>query len=232
MGKISISDVVKHLATSFFYFILGCSFGTFTGFLLFFWNKTIYQKIIDLFIKRITFGIEYLGSYKLWFILNNLFVVLLMIISVLLIMSMVFRKRRPTKFLKRFQGVEENRPKVTLFSLYIIPIGALIINGFLITLLLVYTLLNLGFQEFQTLFIFLLPHGINEILGLLFSSALGLAYLEVLKPYILSKQWEEAKKIGKQLLLSKTTLIVVIFVAILIIFGGFLEGSLATLIQK
>jgi hypothetical protein len=203
----------------------------FAGFLLFFSNKILYQKIINLFIKRTTFGVQYLGSYKLWFILNNLVVTFLMITAVLLIMTIVLRKRRPTKFLKRFGRIEERRPKMTLLSLYMIPVGTLLINGFLITLLLIYTLLNFGFQKFETLFLFLLPHGVNEILALLFSSSLGLAYLEVLKPYILSRQWEEAKKIGKQLLLSKTTLMVAVWIALLIIFSGFIEGGLAALIQ-
>lgn len=231
MKEISVADVIKYLSVSFFYFILGCSFGMFTGFLLFFFNKTLLQKIIDIFIKRITFGAQYVGSYKLWFILNNLFVVLLMVVAVLLVMTVVLRRRRPIKFFKRFARVEENRPKVTLFSLYMIPIGAMMINGFLVTLLLIYTLMNFGYQNFETLFLFLLPHGISEILGLLFSSALALAYLEVLKPYILNRQWEKAKKIGKQLLLSKTTAMVVFLIILLIIFSGFIEGNLTVLSQ-
>jgi uncharacterized membrane protein SpoIIM required for sporulation len=113
-----------------------------------------------------------------------------------------------------------------------IPLGALLINGFLVALLLAYTMLNFGFQNFEGLSLILLPHGINEILGLLFSSALGLSYLEVLKPYILSKRWDEAKKIGGQLLFSRTTAIVAVWIIILIIFSGFLEGSFAVLLKS
>ena len=231
-NKISIAAVIKHLAISFFYFVAGCSFGVFAGFILFFSNKVLFQQIIDLFLKRITFGVQYLGSYKIWFILDNLVVIFLMITGILLMMTMFLRKRRPIKiFNRRFRRMQE-RPKITLFSLYMIPIGALFINGFLISLLLAYTLLNFGFQNFEGLSLILLPHGINEILGLLFSSALGLSYLEVLKPYILSKRWDEAKKIGRQLLFSKTTAIVVVWIVMLIIFSGFLEGSFAVLLKS
>jgi uncharacterized membrane protein SpoIIM required for sporulation len=97
---------------------------------------------------------------------------------------------------------------------------------------LIYALLSVGFQYFKTLFLLLLPHGINEVFGLMLASSLGLAYLKVLKPYILKKQWKEAKKIGKQMLMSKTTLVIVILIALLIIFSGLLEGSLATVIQN
>jgi len=231
ISKISIQDVIRHLAISFFYFVVGCSFGVFIGFVLFFSNKVLFQQVIDLFLKRITFGIQYFGNYKLWFILNNLVVIFLMITGILLMMTMFLRKRKSIKiFNTRFRRIQE-RPEITLFSLYMIPLGALFINGFLVSLLLAYTLLNFGFQKFEGLFLILLPHGINEILGLLFSSALGLSYLEVLKSYILNRRWDEAKKIGKRLLLSKTTVLVVIWIIILIIFSGFLEGSFATLLQ-
>lgn len=232
ISEISIQDVIKQLAVSFFYLSAGLSVGVFAGFILFFSDKVLFQQIINLFLKRTTFGVQYLGSYKLWFIANNLVVIFLMITGVLLMMKMFLRKRRPVKIFNRFKFRRmEERPKVTLFSLYMIPVGALVINGFLLSLLLAYTLLNFGFQKFEGLFLILLPHGINEILGLLFSSALGLAYLEVLKPYILNKKWDEAKKIGKQLLLSKTTATVAVWIIILIIFSGFLEGSFATLLQ-
>lgn len=230
MEKISISDVIKNLRITFLYFITGCLAGVLIGFLLFFVDKTLLKKIIDLFTRRITFGLQYIGSYKVWFILNNLVVMLLMIASVIFMVTLFFRKREPIKLFKRFRRIEE-KPKVTLFSLYIIPIGALLINGFLVSMLLIYVLMNFGFQNFKTLFLLMLPHGINEVLGLMLSSSLGLAYLKVLKPYILKKQWKDVRKIGKQLLLSRTTLIIAIWIVLLIIFSGFLEGSLATVVQ-
>jgi hypothetical protein len=231
MKEISVLDVIKNLKISFFYLVVGCFLGLIFGFFLFFVNKPIYQQIIALFIKRTTFGVEYLGSYKLWFILNNLIVTFLIVASALLITTIVFSEKRMSKFFRRFERAEKSRPKMILFSLYIIPIGSLITNGFPITLLLVYTLLNFGFQEFEKIFLFLIPHGMCEILGLLFSSALVLTYLKVLKPYILTKKWEEVKKISKKLLFSKTTVIFILLITLLIVFSGLIEGSLVTLIQ-
>lgn len=232
MEKISISDVVKYMSLSFFYFILGCSFGMFSGYLLFFFNKTLYQQIINLFVRRLTFGIQYVGNYKIWFILNNLVVILLLISSILIMTNVIFRKRRTIKFFTRFENIEKHRPRMMLFSLYMIPIGVLIINGFLISLLLIYTLLNFGFQRFQIFFLLLLPNGINEILALVLSSSLVLVYLKILKPYILNKRWKEAKKVARQLLTSNTTMFMLALIVLLIIFSGFVEGSLMALIGK
>lgn len=231
MKEVSVADVIKNLGISFFYFAIGIFAGTLVGFTLFFSDKTLYQKIIQLFVKRITFGIQYFGNSELWFIANNLFVILMIVASSVFLMGIILRKRRPI-YIKRFRRFEENRPQVTLFSLYMIPIGALIINGFLISLLMVYTFLNFDYQEFQIFFALLLPHGVTELLGLIFSTSIGLAYLEVLKPYILAKRFDTARKVGKKLLLSKTTLLVIIWIAILIIFSGYIEGSLVTIFSK
>lgn len=230
MKEISIDDVVKNLGLSFFYFISGCSTGVFAGFILFKFDNSLLQLLIEFFVKRITFGEKYVGSFKLWFILNNLVVLLLIVASTALLMSMFLRKRRPV-FFKRFKNMEKNRPQVTLYSMYMIPIGSLFINGFLVCLLLIYTLMNLGFAEFKTTFLLLLPHGFTEVLALVFAASLGLVYLEVLKPYVLSKKWDEARKIGRHLLFSKTTLTFVVLIIFLAVFSGFIEGSIINFLK-
>ena len=233
MKEISLSDVIKNFGISIFYYAVGSSLGVFVGFLLSAINKSFFQRVIQVLVERTTFGEQYVGSYKLWFIINNFFVLFLIVASSVFMMNLVLRKRRPKYFnkFKRFERFEKNRPQVTMFSLYMIPIGALIINGALISLLLTYALTNFGYKQFEATFILLVPHGLSEVLALIFATSIGLAYLEVLKPYILSKKWDEARKIGRELLFSKVTLIVVFFIALLIIFSGYIEGSLITVLS-
>lgn len=230
MRELSLSDVIKNFGISVFSFTAGLSFGVFFGFFLSIADKSLLQSMINFFVERTTFGEQYFGSYKIWFIVNNLFALLLIVGSAVLMMSVFLRKKRPTYF-KKFRRFEETRPKVTLYSLYVIPIGALFINGAIVSLLLVYTLVNFGYKQFETVFILLTPHGATELLGLIFASSIVLAYLEVLKPYILNGRWDDAKKIGKRLLFSNVTLIVVFFIVLLIIFSGYIEGSFATMLS-
>lgn len=230
MKKISVSDVAKNFGMAVIYFIVGGFIGTAIGFSLFYIDESLLARIIQLFSQRITFGEQYVGNYKIWFILNNLVATFLIVASTVFMMSIFLRKRKP-RFFNRFKNFEARRPKVTLYSLYIIPIGALIINGVLISILLTYGLLNFGYAAFIAAVLLIVPHGMTEILSLIFAASMGLAYLEVLKPYILKMRWNEAKKIGKQLLFSKTTLIFIIFIALLVVFSGILEGNLVTLLQ-
>lgn len=229
MEEISLSDVLKNFGLTLFCFAFGCFLGVFIAFTFFYLNQALFTNLIKFFSERIIFGAQYVGSYKLWFIINNLFVTLLLVASSVFMMSLMLRRRRP-KYFKGFKNMEIRRPKVTLYSLYIIPIGALIINGALVSMILVYGLLNFGYSSFKTAFLLLLPHGMSEILSLIFASSIGLAYLEVLKPYILKRQWGKAREIGRKLLFSNTTLFVVVCIAILVIFSGYIEGSFAVMI--
>jgi uncharacterized membrane protein SpoIIM required for sporulation len=113
-----------------------------------------------------------------------------------------------------------------------IPIGALFINSFLISVLLTYVYLTEGFQKLMLIFAAIFPNGINEILALILASSLALSYLKIMKPLILKNKMKEAIKLSKQLIFSKTSLYIFIFIVILIVFAAYLEGSAISLLTK
>jgi uncharacterized membrane protein SpoIIM required for sporulation len=132
-------------------------------------------------------------------------------------------------YANRFRSIERRHPQMTVKSLFMIPVGAMFINGFLISLFCTFVFLNSGYTKLLDLILLLLPHGINEILALFLASSLGLSYVKIMEPLILKKRWDEAIAVGKRMILSKVTLYVLIFIAILVVFGGFVEGAFVQL---
>jgi uncharacterized membrane protein SpoIIM required for sporulation len=154
----------------------------------------------------------------------------LVVVSVAALMIILHLQRTPTFYLsKRFYRFEKYRPKITLYGLYIIPIGALLINGSLITFFVSYIYLTRSYQEFISMTALLLPHGINESLALLIAAALGLAYLKILSPLILNRKWQTATRKAKLMLHSKVTWIFLVIIALLVVFSGFIEAMLTLL---
>jgi len=232
MKKLLLAEVIKQIPLSFLYFVLGCALGYVSSVILFYLNKNFLEYLIQIWLKRITFGLGYFGeNYGIWFILNNFIAVLMIIASIMLMMTLIFRRRK-FYFSRKFEGFERHHTKVGLYSLYIIPIGALLINGFLLSLLLTFLLLNNGFSVFLLNLLLVLPHGITELTALILSTSLALVYLKILRPSIIRGEWETSKKIGKNLLLSHTTFLIIFFLAILILFSGFIEGSFVSLIKQ
>ena len=226
MLKITVGMVLKQMPRAFLYLIIGSLLGITIGFVLFYTNKPIFELILVIWSRKILFGAEFFGSenYSLWFIINNLIALLLVVTATIMILTHI--SKTPTFYVaKRFRKLEKHRPKITVFGLYIIPIGAVIINGFLISLFATYVLLIYEFGRFFDVMMLLLPHGIGELLALLLASSLGLAYLKILTPLILKKKWKSCIKTGEQLLKSRTTLFIVIAIIVLVIFSGLLEGS-------
>lgn len=226
MKKLTLGFVLEQMPRSFLYLISAFVIGTISGYILFYYNKQLFEHILNLWFKRILFGVGFFGEYYgIWFIINNVVALMLVIVSTVLIMIHI--SKTPTFFItKRFRSLEKHRPKITLFGLYMVPVGALLINGFLISLFVTYVLLNSGFSSFVSIILLLLPHGVSELLALLFASSLGLAYLKILSPIILKKKWSLCTKTGKKLLTSRVTLLVIAIVAILVVFSGFIEGML------
>jgi uncharacterized membrane protein SpoIIM required for sporulation len=132
---------------------------------------------------------------------------------------------------KRFRSFEKRRPKIILSALYIIPIGALTINGFLLSLFSTYVLLNYGKEKFLFAILLTFPHGINEILALLFATSLVLAYLQILKPIILRGNLKLAVKKIKNLIASRVTIFFTILIILLVLFSGVLEGILTMFLK-
>jgi len=111
-----------------------------------------------------------------------------------------------------------------------IPSGVLFINGFVISFFSIYVLLNLGYGKFVEILLIMIPNGLTEILALMLACSLGFSYLDVLKPFIMKMMWKECVKNGKRLFNSKTTFYIMILISLLIIFSGFIEGSLESLL--
>lgn len=224
--------VVRQLTPSSLYFVIGSFLGVFSGLTLFVFNKDLLDFILTVWFKRILFGTTIFGNqYTFWFVLNNIVVLLLIVVASILIMFLIMRKRKYISY-DRFGIMEKQHPRITLLSLYVIPIGALMINGFLLSLFVFYVLFNYGFDKFVTSMLLLLPHGINEILALFLASSLALSYIKILSPLILARKWNSCRKVGKELLSSRVTLFIITLIAILVLFSGFIEGALTLFLIK
>jgi len=229
MEHFNFRFVLKQLPYTLLYFLIGVITGAVFGYGLFYTKKSLYEYILSLWFKRILFGVKFLDNqYILWFILNNFVVMILIVVGSVLILMNVFRTRKFFQH-RRFQSIERHHPRMTTASLYMIPIGAVFVNGFLISFFSTFVFLNLGYSKLIDLLLLLSPHGINEILALLLASSLGLSYVKIMEPLILKKRWNEAISVGKKMIFSKTTLYVLAFIAILVVFSGFIEGALTQL---
>lgn len=232
MKKLTFQIVFKQMPNSLAYFFTGFFVSILFGYFIFYFNKSLYETILSLWSKRLLFGLGLFGNnYSFWFVLNNIIVLFLIIVASILMIFLVMR-RKNFGFSSRPKIIERRHPKITLISLYMIPIGALIINGFLIGLFLTYIFLNYDFHKFIESFLLILPHGINEILALVLATSLSLTYIKILSPLILNRKWDACRKKGKELLVSKVTLFVVCLIAILVLFSGFIEGLLTLLIVR
>ena len=231
MKRFTLSYVLKFFPSTLKYLFFGFLSGAVFGFALFYVNKNLYQEILQTWSKRILFGAALLqNQYTLWFIANNLIALVFAIIGIVLLLILISRRKRFTS--NRFAAFEKHHPKITLASLYMIPIGVVFINSFLITLFLTYTYLNDGFQKLMLVFVAIFPNGINEILALMLASSLGLSYLKIMRNLILKNKMREAIKVGKQLVFSKTSLYIFILIVILIVFAAYLEGSEIAFLTK
>jgi len=233
MKNINIQMVFKELPYSLLYFLIGSFSGYFTSYILFNFDKNLLETILNIWLRRILFGINFFESnnYVFWFILNNVIAMLLVVVAIILIITHI-AKTPDYIITKKFRSLEKRRPKIVLSGLYMIPLGALLLNGFLLSLFIGYVWLSFGFNNFLTSLLLLLPHGIVELTALFLASSLGLTYLKILKPLILKERWEECGKIGKNLLISKTTLFIAVIIIILVVFGGFMEGTLSLIILR
>ncbi|MBS3055232.1 MAG: stage II sporulation protein M [Candidatus Aenigmarchaeota archaeon] len=231
MNKFNFTFVVSLIPKVISYLTLGFVIGAICGYLLFYANRPFYEFILKSWFQRILFGAKYLDNqYTLWFVINNFLALTLAIVGGMFLLMSIGRRR--FAFSNKFKSFERYHPKVTMFSLYMLPIGATFINSFLISLFLVFTYLSRGYDIFLLSVNALVPHGINEIFALILASSLGLSYVKILEPIIMKKRWEEAIKLGKQMVLSKTSFYVFLFIAILILFSAFLEGSKFLLLSR
>ena len=228
--KFSVKSVVRQIPCSILFFVLGCTSGAFLSSFLFLVDKQLLAQILNLWSKRILFGLEiFQENYTFWFLLNNS--IALIVISLASVLIAIYIFRTPTFLVsKKFRNVEKHRPKITLIGLYMVPILAPFLNGFFNTLFVFYILLAYGFKNLQTVLFLILPHGISEIIALLLASSLGLAYLKILKPLILKKKWKKCIKIGKKLVKTKTTVFFITLILILAILGSSVEGLIALLL--
>lgn len=232
MKKLTFQFVFRQIPNALAYFFVSFLASIVLGFFIFSLKKSLYETILNLWFKRLLFGFNFFGkSNPFWFTLNNIIVMLLIVLATALMVFLIMR-RKPSGFSSRPRMMERRHPKITLASLYMIPIGALVINSFLIGFFLTYAFLNYGFNEFKTSVLLLVPHGINEMLALILATSLALAYIKILSPFVLSRRWDVCRKKVKELLLSNVTMFVVFLIILLTLFSGFVEGMLTLLITR
>jgi hypothetical protein len=233
MKSFRFADVIQEVPKSLLYYILGSVAGIAFAFLTFDVNKGALEFLLNLWSRRLLFGVELIGEnwYPLWFIVNNLVVMVVVIAASVFILIQISRRPRGlSKRFRKFRNIEKRRPSITLLGLYIVPVGALIINGFLVSMFAAYVYLSYGIERLADALMLLIPHGINEIVALVLACSLGLSYLRIIKPYIMKGDQKKAIKVGKMLLKNRTTLYILVLITILVIFSGILEGILSLLI--
>jgi len=243
--EFGVNAVLKEVPRAFAYFLIGAVSGAVAGEILFAFNNALFAFIIELWSRRLLFGLDFITkltggkNYTLWFVVNNLAVMLVVIAASVFILTRIssrnrllekrLEKRFGSRFknLKKFRDIEKRRPRMTVNSLYMIPVGALIVNGFLIALFAMYVFLNYSAENFSRAILLLLPHGINEIAALVLASSLGLSYLKIISPMVMKGRMNEAIKVGGQLLKTKATFYILAIIFMLIVFSGFIEGTLS-----
>jgi len=239
-GRLTFTFVLRQMPRALLYYIIGSLLGAAAAFALFAIDKNLLEFILTVWFKRLLLGLTLLGSknYTLWFVINNIAALTLVVAASVMIMMLVLRRRTRRTGLKifkrfdRFQNIEERRPRITLFGIYIVPIGALLVNSFLISMFATYVLMNMGYNYFVNVVMLLLPHGINEIVALLMASSIGLAYIKILSPFILARRWDDCIKLGKSMLKSRVTFFFMTLIAILVVFSAFLEGALGLFVLR
>lgn len=216
--------VLKQIPRTFLFFILGIILGIIVGYILFNINKGIFENIIRIWSNKILFGFNVIGSS--WFMINNLIAILVIILAFMVILGIFYKTSKHTR---KF-NIERKNPEITLFGLYIIPFGASFINGFFLSFFSIYILLSFGFEKFAIAVLLQYPHGIVEIPALILATSLALAYIEIIRPFVLKVDWKKCIIKGKKLVFSRVTLFFVIVILILIIFSGFIEKMLASIL--
>ena len=95
MKDFGFPTVLNKLPLIFLLFVLGLSAGFVFGSIVFKFYREVYQILVEVWSKRVLFGANYLGgNYGVWFILNNLMVMALLVgISLLFMMFVLHRKK-------------------------------------------------------------------------------------------------------------------------------------------
>jgi len=230
MEKTYFKSIILQMRNSLAYFVIGALLGSGIASILFIIDKNLVEIIINAWLKRVTFGLKYFGgNYKLWFITNNLVALLMIVVALVLIITMFLKRRR--FHISYFRKYERENPRITLYSLYMIPIGALIINGALISFFLTYILWSQGIENFSTALALMMPHGVNEFIALILVSSYGLVYIKMIRPFVLKRNWNGITKTSKKFFFSQTTVVFIVIILILVVFSGVVEGSLSLLIK-
>jgi len=229
MESFDFGLIIKQVRNSLAYFFIGIFFGSAISSFLFLLDENMLEKILNLWFERTTFGVKYFGDYRIWFIANNLFALFMVIISLVIITSIFLRKRKLHH--SYFADYENKHPIVTLYSLYMMPVGALLINGAIVSLFLTTILLRDGMEKFSTALSLITPHGLYEFLALILVASYSLSYIQIIKPLVLKKDWKGIKKASKKIFFSNTSMVFIFMIVILVVFGGIIEGSLSLLLK-
>ncbi len=230
MQNLTFPFVLQQLKAVAFLFLIGLVLGAIAGFILYNFGIDFYSFIISSWSQRLLFGMRILGEKysTLWFIANNTMALFIIVFALVMIVTHI--SKDPVRGVNKFREFEKERPKITVVGLYMLPVGALLINSFLVSLFVTYVYLTRGFDSFFTALSFIVPHGINEIAALFMASSLALAYVKILSKLIMKKKWYMVKDTAKNLVESRVSLTFFIIIAILIVFSGFVEGILASFV--
>jgi hypothetical protein len=198
-------------------------FGIGLTYFLHVFNPVVLEILVRVWSERLLLGMRLFGVT--WFILNNVLAMFLLLTACFLILIWV--TKTPEYYLtKVFKRARKYRARLIWFGLRLIPMGALFVNSFLITLLLSWVWLKFGSGVALNIALLLLPHGLNELIALVLATSLVLAYLHVLSPFVLAERWKEAARQAKSLLVAKPTLVIALIILAQLTLSGAIEGVL------
>lgn len=117
---------------------------------------------------------------------------------------------------------KESKYTILLF-LYFIPISITIINGFFMGGI------SFTVEGLMNKFMVFMPYGIFEVIAILLSSSLGLAFIYSLKPHLGEKDFD--KRI-KNILKGKAVIFYLVIISSLLLFSALMEYKVIKLVEK
>lgn len=205
--EISIDFVLEQMPKSLALFLLSFSLGYIVSGILkeLFPNSKSSITIFYHFLLQIKI-LPLNGSLGI-FLNNWMAIVLSLILSILYI----YKRRK-----------KESKYTILLF-LYFIPISITIINGFFMGAI------SFSVKGLMNKFMVFMPYGIFEVIAILLSSCLGLAFIYSLRPHLDEKDFD---KRVRNILKSKTVVFYLIIISSLLIFSALMEFKVIKLVES
>lgn len=219
--KFTLIDVMENTPVVLYLLVMAifCGFGT--NMFLMAINPSYSESIVELI--GTVLSIKTGEGSNIGFIISNIVAIAFTLLIALLILNYIVSKKiRGKGRLSRFR--KKDNKLLTKFLLYVVPLGLPTINGIVIGFTYSFIIASHGWSSWYYLFA---PHLVFEMFALIFGAALAYSYAKILGPLINKKNF---KKVFVEILLSKTTLLVLLFIAILLTASGLMENLLIKMI--